>query len=214
MNVSTPVRVFALVGGLAALGLAVWFFFLGGLSPAASSEPVKEIEPLYAGKKAAAVAVPTSNPKPLARPAASSKPRAVAKPRTRPAAKPAVRKAKPAPTKVPRPDGLPPTVARALTRNAVVVVSLYDPEAKVDRISLGEARAGAQRARVGFVALNVLDRRASEPLTRKFGVLSAPAFFLYRRPGDLVMRVDGFADRDLVAQAALAAAPARAAARR
>lgn len=199
MNVSAPVRIFALVGALAALGLGVWFFFLGGLSPAASTEPVKVIKPLYGGKKAAAVPTPRAKTRPAARRPATA---------PKPSAKPAPKR-KPARATVPLSKGLPLVVARALARHPVVVVSLYDPEAKVDRISLAEARAGARRAGVGFVALNVLDRRASEPLMRKLGVLSAPAFFLYRRPGALVMRLDGFVDRDLVAQAARTVAPPR-----
>jgi hypothetical protein len=199
VNVSGPVRVFALVGGLAALALGVWFFLLGGLSPTASSEPVKAIKPLYSGKTASAV--PATKPSVARKPSASAPKRTstpVATPKPKPKARPA---------KIANPEKLPLALARALTRHAVVVVSLYDPEAKVDRISLGEARAGARRARVGFVALNVLDRRASEALTRKLGVLSAPAFFLYKRPGQLVMRIDGFADRDLVAQAAVSSLP-------
>jgi hypothetical protein len=210
VNVSAPVRIFAAVGGLAALALGVWFFFLGGLSPGASTEPAKVIKPLYGGKKASAVPVPASKPKATVK----AKTAAPAKVKTKPNAKPVATvpaskpkpKPRPTPARVPNPEHLPLAVARALTRNAVVVVSLYDPEAKVDGISLAEARAGARRAGVGFVALDVLDRSASEALTRKLGVLSAPAFFLYRRPGDLVMRVDGFADRDLVAQAARNAA--------
>ena len=211
MNVSAPIRIFAAVGGLSALALGVWFFLLGGLSPGSSTEPAKVIKPLYGGKPASAVAVPTSKPKVTAK--AKVKPKTMATPKAK--AKPVATvptstpKPKPARTRVPNPERLPLAVAQALTRHAVVVVSLYDPEAKVDRISLDEARAGARRAEVGFVALNVLDRRASEALTRKLGVLSAPAFFLYRRPGELVMRLDGFADRDLVAQAALGAARSR-----
>jgi hypothetical protein len=201
VNVSGPVRVFALVGGLAALALGAWFFLLGGLSPSASSEPVKEIKPLYGGKK------PAATPSTQQRASAAPTPQKRA---TKPAASTPKRNApaKPArPAKIANPEKLPLAVARALARSPVVVVSLYDPEAKVDRISLGEARAGARRANVAFVALNVLDRRASEALTRKLGVLSAPAFFLYKRPATLVMRVDGFADRDLVAQAAVSALP-------
>jgi hypothetical protein len=204
VNVSGPVRVFALIGGLAALAMGVWFFLLGGLSPSASSAPVKEIKPLYGGNAAVPAAAPRTKPKTAAQTA--SKPARTTKPaqRTKTEAK---AKPKPKPSaKVANPEGLPLVVARALARHPVVVVVLYNPEAKVDRISLGEARAGARRAKAGFVALNVLDRRSSEPLTRKLGVLSAPAFFLYRRPGELVMRVDGFADRDLVAQAARNAA--------
>ena len=213
MNVSAPIRIFAAVGGLSALALGVWFFLLGGLSPGSSTEPAKVIKPLYGGKPASAVAVPTSKPKVTAKSKAKAKvkPKTMATPKAKakPVATVPTSKPKPAQTRVPNPERLPLAVAQALTRHAVVVVSLYDPEAKVDRISLDEARAGARRAEVGFVALNVLDRRASAALTRKLGVLSAPAFFLYRRPGELVMRLDGFADRDLVAQAALGAARSR-----
>jgi hypothetical protein len=198
VNVSAPVRIFALVGGLAALALGAWFFLLGP-APAASDAPVKVIEPLHPVRKAAAA--PPAAKRAPAKPAPAAKPKA----KPRPAAA-----AKPAPARVPNPEGLPLVVARALAASPVVVVTLYNPESKVDRISLAEARAGAERARVGFVALNVLRKAHSMPLTRKLGVLSAPAFFLYSRPGELVMRVDGFADRDLVAQAALAASPPRA----
>ena len=206
VNVSGPVRVFALVGGLAALAMGAWFFLLGGGVAPSTSEPVKAITPLTARKPAAVAAAPKTKPEPktarpvvkTTRPASTAKP----KPKSRPRA--------PAPTKLVNPEKLPIPVARALMRDRVVVVSLYDPEAKVDRISLAEARAGARRAGVAFVALNVLDRRASEALTRKLGVLSAPAFFLYRRPGSLVTRIDGFADRDLVAQAAREALAGRA----
>ena len=232
LNVSAPVRIFALVGGLAAVAAGVWFFMLGGLSPATSSEPVDEIQPLAARRKAPAARVPSGARSAAAVPtkpktavatkpktAVATKPRqaarsqaggaAATKPRPVAKARPAGRPPKRAAPRIPNPAGLPPVVAQALARHAVVVVALYSPEAKVDKISLPEARAGARRARVGFVALNVLDRRAAEPLTRKLGVLSAPAFFLYRRPGELVMRVDGFADRDLVAQAALGARSGR-----
>jgi hypothetical protein len=201
VNVSGPVRVFALVGALAALALGAWFFLLGGSSPGASSTAVAEVKPLHPVRRAASrtVTSPAGTPKPRpAKPAAPPKPAAVAS-----------RKAAAAPNApaVANPNQLPLPVARAFARHAVVVVSLYDPESRVDRISLGEARAGARRAGVGFVALNVLDRRDSEALTRKLGVLSAPAFFLFKRPGELVMRIDGFADSELVAQAAVSAAP-------
>jgi hypothetical protein len=201
VNVSGPVRVFALVGGLAALALGAWFFLLGGMSPSSATEPVKEIKPLYGGKKPSAV--PKANRAGAVAPAAPVK-RAATAPKAATTPKP---KAPARSARVPNPEKLPVAVARALAKHPVVVVSLYDPEAKVDRIALGEARAGARRANVAFVALNALDRRASEALTRKLGVLSAPAFFLYKRPGTLVMRVDGFADRDLVAQAAVSALP-------
>jgi hypothetical protein len=56
------------------------------------------------------------------------------------------------------------------------------------------------------VPLDVLDERQAGPLTSLLGVLPDPAVLVYRRPGDLVARFDGFADRDTVAQAVANAA--------
>jgi hypothetical protein len=42
---------------------------------------------------------------------------------------------------------------------------------------------------------------------KQLGVLPDPSVLVYRRPGDLVARFDGFADRDTVAQAATNASP-------
>ena len=104
--------------------------------------------------------------------------------------------------------GLAPEVAAALRRHEVVVVSLYDPQARVDQISLAEASAGAKAAHAGFVPLDVLRQRQAGPLMRQLGVLPDPAVLVYRRPGNLVARFDGFADRDTVAQAVANAATA------
>jgi hypothetical protein len=206
-------RIVAILGGAAALGLALWLFVLPVVMPSGpTDEPLKTIKPLHPVKKAGLV--PTAPAKAAQKPAGPAKAKPAAPAPARPT-KPARPKAS---TKraVPNPNGLPLAIARALARHPVVVVSLYSPEAKVDGISLGEAAAGAKLAgsSVGFVALNVLDQRQSLPLTRKLGVLSNPAVFVYRRPGNLVMRFDGFADRDLVAQAAVAALPPGVAARR
>ena len=98
-------------------------------------------------------------------------------------------------------NGLPVVLVAALERDPVVVVALYDPQSRVDGISLAEARAGAAAAHVGFVPLDVLDARQAGPLMKLLGVLPDPAVLVYRRPGELVARFDGFVDRDTVAQA-------------
>ena len=85
------------------------------------------------------------------------------------------------------------------------MVSLYNPEASVDATSLGEAAAGARTAKVGFLAINVLDQAQAAPFTDAFGVLQDPTLLIYARPGTLTFKVDGFADRQVVAQAALSA---------
>jgi len=143
---------------------------------------------------------------------------AAKKPAKKPAKKAPAKKAAPkkAVPKRPRPTpkpiellpGLTPEVAAALRTHDVVVVSLFDPQARVDQISLAEASAGAKAARAGFVPLDVLRQGQAGPLVRQLGVLPDPAVLVYRRPGDLVARFDGFADRDTVAQAAADAATA------
>jgi hypothetical protein len=100
------------------------------------------------------------------------------------------------------PNGLPSVVARALRRHRVVVVSLYASDAALDTLARIESRAGAADARAGFVAVNVLDRKRSEPLALATGVVEAPGTLVFRRPGKLVTHIEGFADRVAVAQAA------------
>lgn len=99
-------------------------------------------------------------------------------------------------------NGLPLVVSRALAGNRVAVVALYDPRAGVDAIALGEARAGAKSAGARFVAINVFNERQSRPLANLLGVLENPAVLVFRRPDTLYVKLDGFSDRETVAQAA------------
>jgi hypothetical protein len=57
------------------------------------------------------------------------------------------------------------------------------------------------------VPLDVLKQGQGGPLLRQLGVLPDPAVLVYRRPGNLVARFDGFADRDTVAQAVVNVLP-------
>jgi hypothetical protein len=174
-------RIVIALGGLAALGLAAFMLGMGRPSDATEAS-VAPIKPLHPVRKAAA------HPR-------STAPRKAA-PR------------KPAPKPIELLPGLTPEVAAALREHDVVVVALYDPQARVDRISLAEASAGAKAAQAGFVPLDVLRQGQAGPLVRQLGVLPDPAVLVYRRPGELVARFDGFADRDTVAQAAANAATA------
>lgn len=100
---------------------------------------------------------------------------------------------------------LPSSLRWALAEHRIVVVSLWDPQAPVDDISVAEARAGAADAHVGFVVVNVLDNKVAGPLTALLpagDMLPDPGVLVYRAPGKLVYRFDGFLDRDSVAQAA------------
>ena len=102
--------------------------------------------------------------------------------------------------------GLPRAIATALGQHQTVVVSLYNPYSEVDGIAFAEARAGAKSAGVGFVALNVLSEAQVGSLTQMLGLLPDPGLLVYIRPGTLVARISGFADKETVAQAAQNAA--------
>lgn len=116
-------------------------------------------------------------------------------------------KPKPKPKKVVAPtDQLPRAIRLALAADRVVVVALYDPRAKIDGTAMREARAGAEKAGSSFVPVDVRDNGNVDSLNAKYGVLQDPAVLVLRPPGSLVVRIDGFADRETVAQAALNAA--------
>jgi hypothetical protein len=166
-------RLVVALAGVAALGLAA--FTLMGPPAGASEASVASIKPLHPVRKQAHAAKKVT-PKKVA-------PKKVA------------------PKPIMLLPGLTPEVAAALRSHDVVVVSLFDPQSRVDQISLAEASAGAKAARAGFVPLDVLTQRQAGPLVRQLGVLPDPAVLVYRRPGDIVARFDGFADRDTVAQA-------------
>jgi hypothetical protein len=128
--------------------------------------------------------------------------RATAKPAVTSRAAPA----KPTPATQAPSDRLPAAIRLALAADRVVVVALYDPKAKIDGTALLEARAGAKLAGSAFVPVDVR-RNAVEALNARYGVIQDPALLVLRPPGDLVVRIDGFADRDTVAQAAVNAGP-------
>lgn len=99
---------------------------------------------------------------------------------------------------------LPAPLQWQLASHHIVVVSIYSADSNVDAISVAEARAGATKAGAGFVLVNVLDNSIAGPLTALLpggGLLPDPGILIYRAPGNVAMRIDGFVDRDAVAQA-------------
>ena len=87
-----------------------------------------------------------------------------------------------------------------------MVVSVYNSRSDVDSISVAEAHQGAVDAKVGFFLVDVLDNRVAGLLTALLpggGLLPDPGVLVYRAPGDIVLRLDGFHDRASVTQAAL-----------
>lgn len=215
MNVSPAVKVFALVGALAALALGGGMMFLGRPPAEADASPIvlpkKKSGPLaaigsaenVAAKANAAAAKPgvvagtSEAPAPTAKPKAVTKPKVVAKP-----------KPKPAPAKkasVIAANGLPTRITSALQRNSVVVVALWSTGGKIDAMARDEAAAGAAAASVGFVPIDlVANSREAQALTLKFGiVLRSPGILVFTRPDVVSLSLDGFRDRETVAQAAV-----------
>jgi hypothetical protein len=142
----------------------------------------------------------THTPAPAATKPAATHAAAAAKPKPHvaPAKHPVVAKPKqPAPA-----DQLPAAIRRALAADQVVVVALYDPRARIDGTALAEARAGAKLAGSAFVPIDVR-RHGVDSLNAKYGAVHDPSVLVLRPPDSLVVRIDGFADRDTVAQAAV-----------
>jgi hypothetical protein len=102
-------------------------------------------------------------------------------------------------------NGLPTPLDELLHTHRIVVVAVYDREVSSERdIALPEARAGALDAHAGFLAVNVLDQRVAGPLTAVAGngtILPDPGILVYRQPATLVNTLQGFVDRDAVAEA-------------
>ena len=171
-------RVIGIAVGLAVLALGAGYFLLSSGQPT-SQAAEHTVVPLSQRKGGKAT-------KPKAK-------RARPAPKPKPAPKPA-----PAATK----NGLPAVLASALARNRVVVVSLYAPDVQIDDMAMQEAKARASAADAGFVAINVLNEGQSRPLAKELGVLEDPAVLVFRRPGELVVRLSGFADKQIVLQAA------------
>jgi hypothetical protein len=178
-------KVIGLVVGIAVVALAAGFFLLSGgqsSSSAASTHTVIPLSQRKHAKKAKAKHVkPAVKPKPKPKPANP-------------------------PTPAANQDGLPRALTAALARNRIVVVSLYAPKVELDDMALQEAKAGAAGAGAGFVAVNVMSEVESRQLTKQLGVLEDPSVLVFKRPGDLVTRFSGFADRQTILQAARNAA--------
>lgn len=191
ITISPQIRIVAIVGLIAALGLGASMFMLGGHGTKTNTQ------------SATTTAVRRHAPPAKTATTHATKPHASTKPRI---ATTHHHKAKP-----PRFHGnpvyaqLPPALQWQLAHHKVVVVSLYNPASDTDAISVAEAHAGAVEAGAGFLLVDVLDNKVAGILTglRPDGsLLPDPGVLVYRAPGDVAIELDGFNDRDAVAQAA------------
>ena len=196
-KLSPQVRIFALIAVLVAVGGGL-FVFTSGRGSAAEPELAAPPATPAVAKPAKAPAVhktATANPKAKASKAPASK--------TQAPAKPAPKKVVP---KIP-PTGFPLAVDRALARHKVVVVSLVVPGSHVDELAAGEAKAGAKLGGAGYLELNVLNERVAHAVLAKLGAVKEPSLLVLKRSGEVVLALEGFVDRETVAQAAANAAP-------
>ena len=195
-KISQPVRIFALVAALAALGGALFVFTQGR----ATEQTVLPVPPPASPAKVAKASV-TPKPKAPVKQAKAGAP--AAKPAVKGAPKPAVKPApKAAPTPALPPSGFPVSVDKAFRKHEVVVLSLVVPGDRVDELAAAEARAGAKAGGVGYLALNVLNEEVAHALLTKLEGLQVPSLLVVTRPGDIAVQLDGFVDRQTVAQAA------------
>jgi hypothetical protein len=203
LTVSPQIRILALVGLLAALGLGASMFVMGGGSSKTDTAPATTAPAVHTPAK------PHTAPvvKPATKPAKHA-----TKPATKPVTKPHTatrhhaKKATPARFRGnPVYAQLPQALQWQLAHHKIVVVSLYNPASNVDAISVAEAHAGAVDANAGFLLVSVLNNKVAGLLTALLpggGLLPDPGVLVYRAPGDVALRLDGFADRASVAQAA------------
>jgi pyruvate/2-oxoglutarate dehydrogenase complex dihydrolipoamide acyltransferase (E2) component len=193
-KLSPPVRIFALVAALAAVG-GMLFVFTSGRGSAAEAD-------LALPPVAAAAAKPAKAP--VVHKTAAAKAAAKAKPATpRAPTKAAPKKVVP---KLP-PTGFPVAVDRALANHKVVVVSLVVPGSPIDELAAGEAKAGAKLGGAGYLALNVLNERVAQALLAKLDGPKEPSVLVFKHTGEVALALEGFVDRETVAQAAANAAP-------
>jgi outer membrane biosynthesis protein TonB len=205
-KVSPQVRVLALVLVLVGVAGMLAMRMLGPSTDVdvATATPVvhrpKPAEPVVAPKPAAkkASVQKTATPAKKAAPAAR-----------KPAVTPAVPKPKPQPKRplnAPKPSipptGFPKAVDRALAEHEVVVVSLVVPGARVDQLAAAEAQAGAKLGGVGYLALNVLNEDVAHALLTKLDSVRDPSVLVLTRSGEVALQLNGFVDRETVAQAA------------
>jgi hypothetical protein len=198
MTLRLPTRALAPVIALAVLGgiMATFMVYRTLPSGAESTLPVKSLA------KKAPVRKPVTKAKAKTKPAVA---KPAVKPKTKPVAVPAapVRK----PVEAPKGDpvdanGLPLVLSRTLAKHRVTVVALYDPAAAIDAMALAEARAGAAEVKAGFLALSIRNEPHVRPLAQLLGVLESPSVLVYERPNTLFVRLNGFSDRETIAQAA------------
>ena len=77
----------------------------------------------------------------------------------------------------------------------------------MDELAAAEAEAGAKLGGAGFLALNVLNEGVARTLLTKLDTATEPSLLVLKRSGEVALELNGFVDRETVAQAAANASP-------
>jgi|SRR5579872_6097097 len=198
MTISRPIRIFALVAVIAAVGGVAMLT----MKPKKAATPPIVVQAPHVTSTATSTVAKTQSTQATAKTPSGN--------RTAPPTSRHRETAKKAPSLIAA-NGLPMTIDAAFRKHRIVVVSIFNPQAPSDAISFAEALAGAKDAGVGFVGISLMDNPLASALTTALpggGLLPDPGVLIYRRPGVLVQRLDGFADKDVVAQASAASVTA------
>ena len=113
--------------------------------------------------------------------------------------------AKPRPS-LPGP-GLPGSLAQSLKASPVVVVALYAAGDTIDMAASAEAEAGAELAGAPYVPINVGDESQIGDLAARLPDLAVPATVIFGHGGRVLAQIDGYADRQAIAEAIDGARP-------
>jgi hypothetical protein len=175
LAVENPVRLVAIVGVVAALGVGIFVVksAKGGGSDTASQSTLLHTSVGHRAK-------PKAHPKPTPTHRTTPKPVRVLSAAT---------------------AGFPRSIRVALAKHPVVVISVVAPRGRVDDLAYREALAGAQASHAGFVRINAFRQAEIAPLEAKVDVHGNPALIVMKRPAEVSIQIDGFADRATVIQA-------------
>jgi hypothetical protein len=98
---------------------------------------------------------------------------------------------------------LPAPLRHSLRSSREVVAVVVSPGVPGDQDAVQQARAGAAAAHVGFTELDVTRAPVASALAIWAPQAVDPTVLVVKRPGNGAVELDGYADQDMVAQAAL-----------
>ena len=98
---------------------------------------------------------------------------------------------------------LPAPLRHSLRSSREVVAVVVSPGVPGDQDAVQQARAGASAAHVGFTVLDVTRAPIASALAIWAPQAVDPTVLVVKRPGNVAVELDGYADQDMVAQAAL-----------